>query len=91
MNEEKAYCRSQLKTLGVEFGEMGLTVTRLIATGETDINGNTFRIFLSEKVGKGIQIRREDKRDVCLIPYESMVKMANAMGLFDDNEEENHG
>lgn len=90
MDEAKMSCRLQLETLGVECGEMGLAITRHIAEGTTEIEGKTFKFWLAERLGRGIQIKRDDKQEVCLITYETMLKMANAMGLFDD-EEEKHG
>lgn len=91
MDEAKMDCRSQLETLGVKCGEMGLAITKHIAEGTTEIDGKTFKFWLAERLGRGIQIRREGKEEICLITYEAMLKMANAMGLFDDNEEENNG
>ena len=91
MSEEKIFFRKQLQELGVKIEPIGLSIGRNIANGETEINGETFKISLRERIGLGVQIMTESKRDTCLITYESMVKMANAMGLFDNIKEENNG
>ena len=91
MSEEKMFCREQLQILGVKCEPLGLAITRHIADGKTEVEGEIFSFSLSESLGQGIQIKTKGKEYACLITYESMIKMANAMGLFDDNEEENNG
>lgn len=91
MSEEKMFCREQLQVLGVKCEPLGLAITRNIADGKTEIEGEIFSFTLRERVGRGIQIKTKGKKDTCLITYESMVKMANVMGLFDNIKEENHG
>ena len=91
MSEEKMFCREQLQILGVKCEPLGLAITRHIADGKTEVEGEIFSFSLSESLGQGIQIKTKGKEDACLITYESMIKMANAMGLLDDNEEENNG
>lgn len=91
MNEEKMFCRKQLQVLGVKCEPLGLEITRHIANGKTEVEGEIFSFSLSESLGQGIQIKTKGKEDACLITYESMVKMANAMGLFDNIKEEKNG
>nr|DAJ87337.1 MAG TPA: hypothetical protein [Caudoviricetes sp.] len=88
MSEEKMFCRKQLQALGVKCEPLGLAITRHIVDGKTEINGDIFSISLREVIGAGVEIKTEGKEDSCLITYESMVKMANAMGLFDNIIEE---
>ena len=84
MSEGKMFCRKQLQALGVKCGPLGLAIIRHIADGKTEINGDIFSISLREVIGEGVEIKTKGKEDSCLITYESMVKMANAMGLFDN-------
>lgn len=51
MNEEKMFCRKQLQVLGVKCEPLGLAITRHIANGKTEVEGEIFSFSLSESLG----------------------------------------
>ena len=78
-----------LKNLGVEYKQVGLTLKEHICDATTEIYGQTFNVNVYTIIGYGIQIRVSGNPKVCMISYESMLKMAEAMGIFDfKNEQE---
>ena len=52
MNEEKMFCRKQLQVLGVKCEPLGLAITRHIANGKTEVEGEIFSFSLSESLGQ---------------------------------------
>lgn len=79
-------CKDQLEALGITYKKHGITLTKLITDGEVELKGRIFNISLVERVGYGVQVKAEGNEKSCVISYESMVNIAEAMGLFDNKE-----
>lgn len=83
----KAECKKQLKKLGVKYRKLPLAYERHICEGITTLHDQTFRITINERLDEGIQIKVEGNKKSCLISYEAIVSIAEAMGLFDSNDD----
>lgn len=86
----KEECKSQLEELGVQYKKLPMAITRHICDATVDINNNIIKVSVVERLGYGIQIKAEGNKKSCLVTYEAMLGMAEAMGLFDDVKEQNN-
>ncbi|TEW31419.1 hypothetical protein E2R48_00735 [Histophilus somni] len=87
----KAECKSQLEELGVIYKKQGLAITKHICNATTEIQGKTYQVNVSERIGYGVQIKVEGNPKTCVITYGAMLNMAEAMGIFDEEQENNNG
>ncbi|MGX2947378.1 hypothetical protein [Frederiksenia canicola] len=87
----KEECKAQLEELGVQYKKLPIGITKHICDATTEIHGKTLRVGVVERVGYGVQIRVEGNEKSCLVTYEAMLGMAEAMGLFDEDKEQNNG
>ncbi|EXI62385.1 hypothetical protein MHD_10125 [Mannheimia granulomatis] len=88
-NEDaKLAFREQLIKIGVELREVKPTFLKHIANGCTEIEGKSFEFELCERIRCGIQISTPHNNKKLILPYETMCVMANAMGLFDEVQDE---
>lgn len=84
----KEECKSQLEELGVQYKKLPLAITRHICDATVDINKKIIKVSVVERLGFGIQIKAEGNKKSCLVTYEAMLGMAEAMGLFDEVKEQ---
>lgn len=84
----KEEVKNQLEELGVLYKKLPPTITKHICD---EIYGKTFKVSVVERIGYGVQIRVEGNEKSCLVTYEAMLGMAEAMGLFDEDKEQNNG
>lgn len=90
----KEECKAQLETLGVRYQKLPIAITRTVAKATSEIHGKTFQVEVDERVGYGIQITAKGNPKKCLISYQAMANMAEAMGIFDEElseEEQQNG
>lgn len=87
----KAECKAQLEELGVQYKKLPIAITKHICDATTAIHGKIFKVSVVERIGYGVQIRAEGNEKSCLVSYEAMLGMAEAMGLFDKYKEQNNG
>lgn len=85
----KKEVKNQLEELGVLYKKMSPTITKHICDATTEIYGKTFKVSVVERIGYGVQIKAEGNEKSCLVTYEAMLGMAEAMGLFDEDKEQN--
>ncbi|OOR95813.1 hypothetical protein B0186_11215 [Canicola haemoglobinophilus] len=83
----KEECKAQLEELGVQYKKLPLTITKHICNATTEIYGKIFKVSMVERIGYGVQIRTEGNEKSCLVTYEAMLNIAEAMGLFDEDKE----
>lgn len=86
----KAECQSQLAELGVQYKKLPMAITRHICNATTNIHGKVIKVSVVERVGYGVQITAQGNKKSCLVTYEAMLGMAEAMGLFDEVKEQNN-
>lgn len=65
-------------------------ITRHICNATTNIHGKVIKVSVVERVGYGVQITAQGNEKSCLVTYEAMLGMAEAMGLFDEVKEQNN-
>lgn len=80
-------CKDQLETLGITYKKHGISFTKPIINGETSLRGQIFKISLVERVGYGVEIQAEGNEKSCVISYQSMMNIAEVMGLFENEEQ----
>lgn len=54
------------------------------------LHGKVIKVSVVERVGYGVQITAQGNEKSCLVTYEAMLGMAEAMGLFDEVKEQNN-
>ncbi|HDR1022127.1 TPA: hypothetical protein QB352_001389 [Pasteurella multocida] len=86
----KEECKAQLEELGVQYKKLGLTLKEHIGTATTEIHNRTYNVNLYQR-SSGIEIEAGGNDKSCLVTYEAMLGMAEAMGLFDEKQEKNNG
>ncbi|HEH9616926.1 hypothetical protein ACFGXD_09030 [Pasteurella multocida] len=86
----KEECKAQLEELGVRYEELGMTLKEHLGNATTEINNKTYHVNLYQR-SSGIEIKADGNNKACLVTYEAMINMAEAMGLFDETQEKNNG
>lgn len=88
MNDQtkKEECKLQLEELGVTCKKLPITITIAMVDGITEVKGKTYETSIRDRIGQGVQIVAKGKNKSCLISYNAMLNIAEAMGLFDDEE-----
>lgn len=81
--------KNQLEELGVQYKKLPITLRNHVADATAELNGKTYKVGITERIGRGIQIQVEGNEKSCLVTYEAMLGMAEAMGLFDEEQEQN--
>lgn len=79
----KYECKNQLTELGVRYEKLPMAINKHICNATTELHGRVFKVEVYERVGRGVQIKVFGKEKSCLVTYEAMLNMAEAMGLFD--------
>lgn len=87
-DELKAQCKHQLEKLGVEIMEKPFVLRTHVGTGVTTIGEKKFE-FSMELSGATILITRTDNNQCVSFSVKALNKMAEAMGLYDEQEEKN--
>ncbi|WP_044469776.1 hypothetical protein [Mannheimia massilioguelmaensis] len=82
----KEECKEQLEELGVTYKKQKIAITKEMVKGTTNIYGRKYNIDVRERIGYGVQISTVGNDKSCVISYEAMLNIAEAMGLFDENE-----
>ncbi|AKO46054.1 hypothetical protein [[Haemophilus] ducreyi] len=80
----KEECKNQLTELGVMYEKLPIAISKHICNATTELHGRTFKVEVCERIGIGVQIKVKGKDKSCLVTYEAMLNMAEAMGLFDN-------
>ncbi|WP_101774616.1 hypothetical protein [Pasteurella oralis] len=86
----KEECKAQLEKLGVRYEKLGITLKEHIGDAITEINNKTYHVNVYQR-SSGIEIKADGNDKACLVTYEAMFNMAEAMGLFDEKQEKNNG
>ena len=82
--------KNQLEELGVQYQKLPITLRNHIADATAELSGKTYKVSITERIGRGIQIQAEGNEKSCLVTYEAMLGMAEAMGLFNEDKEQNN-
>ena len=82
----KEECKAQLEELGVRYEELSITLKEHLGNATTEIHNRTYNVNLYQR-SSGIEIEAGGNDKSCLVTYEAMLGMAEAMGLFDENNQ----
>lgn len=87
---QKQNVNLSLQSWGCNIKKLPMAITRHICNATTNIHGKVIKVSVVERVGYGVQITAQGNEKSCLVTYEAMLGMAEAMGLFDEVKEQNN-
>ncbi|WP_409042479.1 hypothetical protein [Mannheimia haemolytica] len=76
--------------VGVQYKNCQWQLQDIFVMPQTNIHGKVIKVSVVERVGYGVQITAQGNEKSCLVTYEAMLGMAEAMGLFDEVKEQNN-